>query len=309
MRPPDSVMSACLRWLDLLKRNSVEQAWTLLSVDPRYTDLTRTQYHSAYGWLTDSGLLVPGPRGREVSEPLRSLPVSELGMAIMARALETDPPAWLADADTLIRGADDVPVDADLLGVALGLEPDGMLGAVQRAQRKVDAAALAAIGSAGELGLIAVLEAKWPGSTAHVASLDDTAGYDIALTIEDATWHLEVKATKRLGRLLAYLSRNEYDTGQSDPRWRLVVVGLRDDMSPGALATVRPEVIRERAPRDAHELAGWASARYDLTPDDLLPGLCLGVESPAALDPTEAGIFLWAPRPSTAEVAYRSHSW
>ena len=297
MRPPDSILRACLRWLDLLKRNSVEQAWTLLSNDPRYTDLTHTQYHSAVSWLTSAGLLIPGPLGLQVSGPLRFLPTLELAAAIMTTAFQLDPPAWLADADTLVRSTDDLPHDADQLGIALGLDPDGTFGAVRRAQRKVDAEALARIGSAGELGLITLLEARWPGSTAHVASLDDTAGYDITLTVEDTTWHLEVKATKRQGRLVAYLSRNEYDTGLSDPRWRLVVVGLRQDLTLAALATVRREVCGDRAPRDTHEAAGWASAKYELMPDDLLPGLCLGMESPA-LELSETGDFLWTPHRS-----------
>lgn len=298
MRPPDSVLHGCLRWLDLLKRNAVPQAWTLLANDSRYTDLTRTQYHAALDWLTTAGLLVPGTTGLRTPAHLGSLPREDSAIAVMARALELDPPAWLADADELVPDAGDLPHDAERLAAALGLGANEAFTAVQRAQRKFDAAALAAIGSAGELGLISLLEARWPGCAAHVAEFDDTAGYDIAVTLEGATWHLEVKSTKRRGRLAIYLSRNEFVTGVRDPRWRLVVVGLAEDSSPAAVATVDADVVRERSPHDTHETARWASARYELGATDLLPGLRLGENEPVTGTGDDA-LFAWAPRPSS----------
>ena len=294
MRPPDSVLRACLRWLDLLRRNSVAQGWALLAADPRYTDLTRTQYHAGLEWLIRADLVQQTTDGLLVAAPLRTLPSADIALEVMARALALDPPAWLANADQLVPDASDLPLDADQMASALGLDNGGALAAVQRAHRKVDAALMAETGAHGEHAVVSLLEARWPGSTSHVATFDDTAGYDIAFTLDEATWHLEVKATTRLGRLVVYLSRNEHSTALADPRWRLVVVGLTPERSLGALATARAQTLANRAPRDVHPAASWSSVRHTLAPSDLLPGLCLAGTT-SVVDTNPAPSFAWMP--------------
>lgn len=296
MRPPDRVLVASLRWLDLLRRNTVIQTDALLASDPRYSDLTRTQYHADFDWLLTAGLITPCPQGFRPCPALRNLPSADSALAVMAKALELDPPGWLQDADSCLVDPDDLPEDTDALRAALGLSGRQALNAARRAQSKVDLQARERIGAAGEMGLIRLLEAQWPGSTTHVSVDDDTAGYDIAFNLGALTWHLEVKSTSRRGRLVIYVSRNEFVTGEADRFWRLVVIGLDHGDQPSALATVSQDTLAQRSPRDTHHDADWASARYVLGPQDLTPGLCLGGDTPVyEIQPSAP--FAWLPHP------------
>lgn len=58
-----------------------------------------------------------------------------------------------------------------------------------------------------------------------------------------------------------------------DPNWRLIVVGLDDQLRLQALATVRHSEVVGRAPRDFCAEAKWQSASHQLTPKDLQSGL------------------------------------
>ena len=138
-----------------------------------------------------------------------------------------------------------------------------------------------------------------------MALTDDGLGYDVAATTEIGTWHLEVKTSARRGRLLIYLSRQEFEISKLDPQWRLVVAGLDHSRQLAAVATVDPCVLLSRAPVDSHFDARWASARFELKPGDLVPGLAfLGpplADTPGrscallALGGDDRAMFAWMP--------------
>ncbi|WP_250000085.1 protein NO VEIN domain-containing protein [Actinoplanes sp. M2I2] len=112
-----------------------------------------------------------------------------------------------------------------------------------------------------------------PGSADHVALDSDGLGYDIELSAGPAVWHVEVKSTKRRGRLDVYLSRHEFEVARLDPAWRLVTVGLDEDGHIGAIATVPTDALLVQAPADRATTARWESAKFSLRPTDLRPGI------------------------------------
>jgi hypothetical protein len=222
-------------------------------------------------------------------------------MLLFARSLEVAQPAWLPDADVLIPDPTELPQDALALANGLSLGAGEAFLAVSQAQGKVDLERRAVIGATGERLLVEALERHWPGSTSHVSLEDDGLGFDIALTHRSRSWHLEVKTTTRRGRLVVYLSRHEYEVSLVDPDWRLVVAGLGDDARLSALATVRPDVVGVRAPRDQHRAARWESVRFELFPEDLEWGLPFlkpdisRIEAMLSIWLNRAGRFGWLP--------------
>ena len=164
--------------------------------------------------------------------------------AMFARVIQSIDPPWLLDADLMIAAADDLPSDAERLARTFGVRPETAFTKILDVQRKVDLDARRRLGLAGELALIAALEARWPNSTVHVSAFDDSAGYDVEFSLPRSTLHIEVKSTFRKGRLTVYVTRNEYATSQRDPNWVLVVVGLDAESNLVAVATVRREVWR-----------------------------------------------------------------
>lgn len=289
-RPPNTILAGCVRWLDLLQRNTPGSAWTVLLASPRDAGLTPTQYQLSLKWLYEAQLLTGSGEFTRLSPAVRNLPPAELAIVVLATSLAADPPPWLrndADLDA------DVPIDGREVSGALGLTSHQALEGIQRARRKVDSQLTKEIGDAGETQLLRLLEASWPHSATHVAADDDTAGYDIAFTHARHTWHLEVKATTRRGRLTIYLSRNEYEQSQVDPSWRLVVIGLDSQRQLAALATARTSALHRAAPLDQHEGTTWSSARYKLGPDDLLPDLWLDQPEPVLTAARHETTFAW----------------
>ncbi len=273
MLPPPSVLTAAHRWLRLLQRSSVVQASVFIRADPRYTDLTPTQYATALDWLLATSLVTETDTHQELSPRAAGLADPRLRELLLERTLTAAPPIWLADADTLVRDPSDLPQDVADLAAALGLDETDTMLAVRRAHGRVDLEARQRVGSAGEAALVALLEQRWPGSTEHVSLDADGLGYDVAFTTAEVTWHLEVKATSRRGRLLCFLSRNEFEVGLLDPNWRLVIVGLGEADELLALATADHQSLSRRSPRDHDSATRWESVRYELGPSDLRPGL------------------------------------
>lgn len=294
MRASDQVLAASARWLDLLRRSSLGQAWSLIGNDPRFADLSRTQYHAGLEWLLARGLVVEVSESVALSPRAASLPVTDILIEVMSEALEMDQPPWLLDADELVRSPDDLPSDAERLAEALGVPDDRCLLAVRRAQAKVDLETRARVGAAGERALLAALEERWPGSTTHVSALDDTAGYDIAVNLPSGATHVEVKSTNRRGRLDIYLSRHEYETSRLDPLWRLVVVGLDGQEALAAVATVHAGVLGDRAPADSDSRTSWDSARFRIDGGDLDTGF-RPLSSDVALVLQKPPGFAWLP--------------
>jgi len=303
MLPAEGVLRAGQRWLNLLRRSTVLQASALIKADGRYTDLTTTQYATALDWLVETGLVTQASTGLRLASALQGLDEQGIGAMLFERSLAELDPAWLPDADVLLRGPDDLPADAMALTELFGVEDSAALLIVRQLHGKVDQAARTEVGLAGELALVELLESRWPGSVRHVALTDDGFGYDIDFR-PALTYHLEVKTTNRRGRLTVYLSRHEHEVALLDPAWRLVVVGLAADGQLSALATVRHELLAARSPYDQDTFARWESVRHQLRPDDLRLGLAFLDKAELADDDLLAngrattgsdGVFAWMP--------------
>ena len=273
MLPADTVTRAAARWLRILRTSTVDQAWSLIQADSKYTDLTQTQYASALEWLNELGLITDGSSGTELLAGVKALPQAQANQLLFERSLEHAAPPWLPDADVLIPDASELPQDAAELADTLDLADEVAWLAIRHVHGRVDTTKRALVGSAGERELISLLEDRWPGSTTYVAEADDGFGYDVLFRHRNVEWHLEVKTTTRRGRLVIYLSRHEHEVCLRDRSWRLIVVGLDGQLKLGALATVRHSIVVSRAPRDLCDEAKWQSTAHQLGTGDLEPGL------------------------------------
>jgi hypothetical protein len=306
MLPADAIVRAAARWLRILRTSSLDQGWGLIRADSSYTDLTQTQYASALEWLRDLELVAAGSDGVELAVAVKTLPQAQSNQLLFERSLELAAPAWLPDADILIPDASELPQDAAGLAETLGLSDNVALLSVRHIQSRIDLAQRAQVGLAGELALIHFLDNCWPGSTVHIARDNDGFGYDVLFRPGNVEWHLEVKSTTRRGRLVIYLSRHEHEVAMHDSKWRLIVVGLDDQLRLQAIATVRYPQIVDRAPRDVCSEASWQSTSHQLTTTDLEYGLSFLEASltdansftgqfPQRRNPPSHGGFAWMP--------------
>jgi Domain of unknown function (DUF3883) len=296
MLPAEGVLQAVSRWVTLLETgDSVSHVWALVRSVPSLADVSVTQYATALDWLSIHGL-VTQDRLIHVGNT-----AAEAHSALFAQLIESIAPPWLIDADALISNADDLPLDAERLAQTFGLDAETAYATIMGVHRKVDLEARARIGLSGEVALITALEARWPGSTTHVSIFDDSAGYDIQLTLPSRSWHLEVKTTARRGRLTIHLTRNEYVTSRRDKSWLLVLVGLSDAGELAALATLRGDTLLPQVPHDVSPRGRWEAAAIDLTPSELIRGLVLADAVDGVLT-VGAGTseFAWLPRADSA---------
>lgn len=273
MIPAEGVIIAATRWLDLLGRSTESQASILIRSNSRYADLTPTQYSSALDWLHSLAWtnLTGDSLGR--SQTLEKMTSQGRREYLLASLLEAADPPWLENADVLVHSSDDLPQDIERWSDLLGLPTSSGFRVVRRISGKIDLARRAQIGNAGEIALCMLLDAKWPGAVNHVAETDDGFGYDVSASVGDVEWHLEVKSTTRRGRLSFFLSRHEFETGLADEYWKLLVVGLDDELRASCVAEVDKSALKKFAPTDGATSASWASARYDMGEDHLSPGL------------------------------------
>lgn len=295
MLPADATLQAARRWLTLLARSTLEQAAALIRTDPRYTDLSQTQYATALDWLSDSALVIATEHGLSLAPAAQDLDDLAVGRLIFAAAVERSNLPWLPDADVLVQDTDELPGDAAAAAECLGLTPAEALLGVRQVHGRIDLAERARVGATGELALVALLESRWAGSTRHVALDDDGMGYDIAFTHNDTVWHLEVKSTTRRGRLTVYLSRHEHEVARLDPRWRLIVIGLDSSDQVRGLATANGDAIIRRCPIDRNSASKWASVRLDLLPSDLELGLPFASSNIDEQLDKVTGEFAWLP--------------
>jgi hypothetical protein len=272
MLPADTVVLAATRWLRLLRTSTLAQASSLIRADPNCTDLTQTQYASGLDWLRALDLLTSGSQGAEFSCAIRELPEEQLNQLFFERILERTAPAWLPDADLLVPDEAELPQDAASLAAALKLSERVAFTAVRHVHGRVDLAERARVGLAGERALVELLEHRWPGSTTHVSQTDDGFGYDLLFRHENVQWHLEVKTTTRRGRLVIHLSRHEHDVSLHDPFWRLIVIGLDNQLRLQGVATARHSELLARTPHDICAEAKWQSTSHQLTSRDLQQG-------------------------------------
>jgi hypothetical protein len=273
MLPAEPVMRAAVRWLGLLRTSTLTQAANLIRSEAAYTDLTQTQYSTALEWLRVVRFLSEEPEGFTLSSAGRALPQVEANQLLFERTVECSAPAWLLDSDVLIPDEESLPHDAAVIASTLGLSDTAALWAIRNVHGRVDTALRSELGLAGERALIELLERHWPGTTLHVSASNDGFGYDVLFRHSGIEWHLEVKTTLRRGRLVAYVSRHEYEVSLRDPHWRLVVVGLNEQRLACAVATVQHVKAFARTPKDTCLDARWQSVAHQLTADDLREGL------------------------------------
>lgn len=249
-------------------------------------------------------MLTGGTEGLKLSKIASELPEEQLSQLFFQRVLEQATPAWLPDADVLVPEPCELPQDAAALAARLGLNELEAFAAIKQLHGRIDLAERARIGAEGERALVEFLENHWPGSTTHIAITDDGFGYDVIFRHEGKHWHLEVKTTIRRGRLVVYLSRHEHEVGLRDPGWRLVVVGLDNQMRLRAVATVRHSEVLARAPNDLCYEAKWQSVSHEMTSRDLQRGLSFINCFVGELDPCASGM----PLDADAKANYR-FSW
>lgn len=273
MIPAEGVIVAATRWLDLLGRSTELQASILIRSNSSYADLTPTQYATALEWLHTMSWANLPKSSLDRSQALGRMTLQSRREYLLASLLEAADPPWLENADVLVHSSDDLPQDVERWSELLSLPPSSGLRVVRRISGRIDLARRAQVGSAGEIALCALLEAKWPGAVNHVAETDDGFGYDISASIQEVEWHLEVKSTTRRGRLSFFLSRHEFEVGLADSHWKLLVVGLDDALEASCVAEVDKSALKQFAPVDRTTSASWESARYDVGGHDLLPGL------------------------------------
>jgi hypothetical protein len=245
----------------MLPTSGAARVRALLTTHSEFSDITPTQYESAYAWIRETGLA--GDLQSSEPAPRR----------VFESAVAHSGAPWLPDADILLRGPDELPEDALRAAQVLGISDADAYAQIRMAWGKVDTAERSRIGLAGELALVSLLAASVRGGVDHVAARSDGHGYDIAVAADHARAHLEVKSTTRRARLTVYLSRNEFETMRRDPAWQLVVLCLGQEMEPRAIASVPKEWIAAQAPADRSPYARWESCRLDVPPGVLVPGI------------------------------------
>lgn len=259
--PPDHVLRAAVLWLKLLPDSGVARIRALFATAEEYSALTPTQYEEGLAWLREVDLL---------DNPRDPVPVSD---RVFDKALTYGAPLWLQDADHLIQSPVELPDDVLSAAHVLGIDHDAAFERVMASWAKVDTSERTRIGNAGELALVALLEAEAPDLLVdHVAATRDGLGYDIAVS-GSFTGHLEVKTTTRKQRLTIYLSRNEFRAARSDIHWRLILVLMDAELETVGIATVPVDWIIEHVPADRTQLGRWESCKLNIPPDVPIPGV------------------------------------
>ena len=281
---PDAIAVALGRWLRLLRSSSFPKASEIIRVSAAFSDLTLTQYASALELARHLQLIVPGPEGLQLAKGIRTTSDSQVGQKVFRVLLEQSSPLWLADADSLVPTPTDLPQDALALAEQLAISETEAFTVVKQLCGKIDLEQRSRVGAAGEKALVEFLEERWPGSTDHIALTNDGFGYDVLFRNNLSEWHLEVKSTLRRGRLMVHLSRQEYEVGKLDPAWRLVVVGLDNDLRLRVIATARHPDLLSRAPVDTCHEVRWRTASHQLTSQDLEPGIPFALDEHSGRD-------------------------
>ena len=267
--PPESTVSAARRWVDLLRLTDPASAHALILTDAAYTDLTLTQYGLGFDLLRDLGLVASsGALDSRLAGTDERQAASELAREILKAAS----PPWLAAVDGLLVGPDDLPSNARALGAALGLSDEDVWACIRATAAKVDLARRARIGLAGEVALRDALVVHG-FAVEHVSLSTDALGYDLSVRCRDSEWHLEVKSTTSRAQLTIFISRNEYETSATDPRWVMVAVALSDSEAIIGLGTVDTNALRAITPSDRTAAGRWEVAKLRIPTVSVHSGL------------------------------------
>jgi len=277
---PGSILLAAQRWLELLPKHGETRTRATFATVPRYSDLTSTQYETAYEWLRSTGMLEAEPG---------SVPPNH---RVLISAIETSDAVWLPNADEFADDPDLLPDDVAAAAEALEIEPSTAAGYIRSAWGKVDLELRARIGSAGERALVELLEANPAAIVDHVALWADGLGYDVSVRHGLQEGHLEVKSTTRRHRLTLHLSRNEFLVSQRDPAWILVALRLDpDDFRLRSVATIDSAWLAQQMPTDTGDHGSWETCRVDVPTDSIVPGL--GPLSPILGKNEARELFAW----------------
>ncbi|GAB3655763.1 protein NO VEIN domain-containing protein [Glycomyces tarimensis] len=259
--PPEPILRAATRWLELLPSSGAARSRAILTSHSDFSDITPTQYETAFDWLEKSGML----RGQ--------LNGADARYSVLERSLLYDAPTWFRDADLLVRGPDELPADAIRAADALGLGFSEAYACVAATWAKVDTAERKRIGDAGELGLAKLIETATTADVDHVAAYSDGLGFDLLVKCRSSQSHIEVKSTTRSNRVTVYLSRHEFETMKRDRDWQLVAVRLGEQLQVLAVGTVPRTWLSRNAPADVGAHGRWESFRLEVPPSELDPGM------------------------------------
>ena len=259
--PSEPILRAAIRWLELLPSSGTARSRAILTTHSDFSDITPTQYETAYDWLEKTGLLRNRPNavGTEY--------------AVLEHSLICDSPLWFQDADRLVGGPDELPTDVVRAAEVLGLSLGEAYACVAATWGKVDTAERKRIGDAGELALAKLIAAATAADVDHVAAYSDGLGFDLRVKCKPFRAHIEVKSTTRNNRVTIYLSRNEFETMKRDRDWRLVVVRLDKKLDVIAVGTIPRGWLSCNAPADSSAHGRWESFRLDVPPSSIEPGM------------------------------------
>lgn len=177
------------------------------------------------------------------------------------------------DIDWLVDGLKSGNEQSWKLASALGTELE--------IAKKFSAEDLKRIGDMGEQFVLDKLKDHHPvelhKNIMHVASYDDTLGYDITTpTIFDAEQNalLEVKTSVRKieGKFEFYLSKNEFEVGLQHKNWCIVAVSIIDDL-PHIVGHVYSFQFDSRVPKNIDSDVCWTTCKIRLELEAFRPGL------------------------------------
>jgi len=259
--PHRSILLAALRWMVVLSRDSIERSKTMLRSVESYRDLTPSQYDEGYRWLRKNNFISDSGRVR-YSE--------DFAEAILKTAMKSA--LWFENADAVFDSVDDLPTDIDIAAETLNVGPERVSELIRVEWHIFDAKRRAEIGALGEDLVVAHLR-EIPGTVVEQVSLiSDAFGYDITLKIRDKLLHVEVKSSIRTNTRRFYLSRNEWSVSKIDPNWHLIYVTISGDEILN-LHEVPRELIHSLAPVNHTSTCRWESARFDVSANEIIPGL------------------------------------
>ena len=259
--PSEPILRAATRWLKLLPTSGAAKSRTILTSHKDFSDITPTQYETAYAWLERTGLLQCQWND------------DHMAFSVLEHSLIRDSPHWFQDADLLVRGPDELPADAILAARVLGLSLSQAYTCIAATWGKVDIANRKRIGDAGELALAALIKEATGADIDHVATYNDAIGFDLFVRSWSGQSHIEVKSTTRSNRITVYLSRNEFETMKRDREWHLVTIKLDAQMQALAVGTVPRDWLVHNVPDNTSTYGRWESFRLEIPPEGLELGI------------------------------------
>jgi hypothetical protein len=216
---------------------------------------------------------------------------------LLGLILEETSPLWLltAAADGEQLAAELVPEEVEDALASVIEDPARREAFLLARARTFEAKERNAIGAAGEEAIVNACkqelkelgEEEAARQVRRVSEISDELGFDVvAPRIDGSVRRLEVKATRSAAlEVTVFLSRNEFETGRSDPDWRLVVVRMKRDGGHSIVGHVGGAGLVGLTPEDRHDAGCWQVARIRLPLSSLVAGLPSAAASGHNLSP------------------------